>query len=137
MPAATKLKSKGTALLMSIASVYTAYDGIISIDVSGEKSETFDSVTLDGGIGKTKTGTGYVDPATIKFESLHDPSGTVQLAFQGLVRAPTPTNFKITYTDAGPTSEIYSGVGFGLDKKATPNDGLKASGEIVTSGLPT
>lgn len=137
MTAAAKLKSKGTALLMSISSVYTAYDGLTSLDVSGEKSETFDSVTLDGPVGKTKTGTGYVEPAVIKAESFHDPSGTVQIAFQALVRAPTPTNFKVTYTDAGPTSEIYNGVGFGLDKKATPNDGLKGSLEIVTSGLPT
>lgn len=137
MVAALKIKSKGTALLMSISSVYTAYDGIISIDVSGEKSETYDSVTLDGPVGKTKTGTGYVEPATIKFESFHDPVGTVPAAFQALVRAPTPTNFKVTYADSGPTSEIYAGVGFGLDKKVSPNDGLKGSGEIVASGLPT
>lgn len=132
-----KVKSKGTALLQSISSVYTAIAQIASIDVSGEKSETYDSVTLDGGVGKTKDPTGYVDPATIKADLLWDPALAGHEAFQELVRAPVPTNFKVTYADSGPTSEIYAGVGFGCDKKVSPNDGLKASIEIETSGTPT
>jgi hypothetical protein len=132
-----KVKSKGTALLQSISSVYTAIAQIKSIDISGLKSETYDSVTLDGGIGKTKDPTGYVDPAMVKADIFWDPNLAGHMAFTGLVIAPTPTNFKVTYTDAGPTSEIYAGVGFGVDKKVSPADGLGASIEIVTTGLPT
>ncbi len=51
---AAKVKSKGTALLQEISSVYTAIPQVTSIDISGEKGETYDSVTLDGGVFKTK-----------------------------------------------------------------------------------
>lgn len=132
-----KLKSKGTTLLQSVSSVYVAIAQLSSIDVSGEKSETFDSVTLDGAVTKTKDPTGYVDPATIKAEAFWDPALTSHVNYQSLVRAPVATNFKVTYTDSGPTSEIYSGTGFGLDKKASPGDGLKGTLEIVTSGNVT
>jgi hypothetical protein len=132
-----KLKSKGTALLQSISAAFVPIAQLNSIDVSGEKSETYDSTTLDGGVGKTLDPTGYVAPATIKAEGFWDLSLSGHIAYQALVRAPVPTNFKVTYTDAGPTSEIYAGTGFGLDKKASPADGLKGSLEIVTSGLPS
>ena len=132
-----KVKSKGTALLQSIASVYTAIAQIQSIDVSGEKGETYDSVTLDGGAYKTKDPTGYIDPATIKFEVLYDPALASHIAFSGYVSSLTATNFKITYADSGPTSVIYPGVTGGIDKKAAPGDGLKATCEIVTSGAPS
>jgi len=134
---ATKIKSKGTALLQSISSVYTAIPNILSIDISGEASETYDSTTLDGGTYKTKDGTGYVEPPEISFEFFWDPDDTVHTAFAGLVATPVNTNFKVTYTDSTPTSHIYNGVGFGIDKKVAPADGLKATGKVTTSGAPT
>ncbi len=132
-----KVKSKGTALLQSISAVYTAIAQLTSIDVSGEKSETTETVTLDGPAHKTKDPTGYIDTATIKADVLWDPALAGHDAFQDLVRAPVPTNFKVTYADSGPTSEIFPGVGFGVDKKSSPGDMLQASIEIETSGTPT
>lgn len=134
---ANKIKSKGTALYMSISSVYTAVPQLKSVSVSGEKSETFDNTTLDGIAFKTKSPTGYVEPCSISADVFYDPQNAVHVAFIALVAAPVATNFKITYADAGPTSAIYSGVGFGFDKSASPADGLSGSMTIETSGAPS
>lgn len=131
------VKSRGTALLQEISSVYTAISQVKNIDIAGLKGESFETVTLDGPVGKTKGATGYVDVPTIKFDIFWDPALAAHVAYAGFVKAPTPTNFKVTYVDSGPTSEIYAGVTGSLDKKAAPADGLNASCEIETTGLPT
>lgn len=137
MTALVKIKSKGVTLLQSVSSVYVAMFGLTSIDVSGEKSDVFDSVTLDGGAYKTKDPNGYVDPPIIKATGFYDPLHATYTAFAGIVATPVATNFKVTYTDSSPTSAIYSGVGFGLGKKADPAKGVMADIEIVTSGAPS
>jgi len=45
---AAKVKSKGTALLMEIAAVYTAVTGLKSVSVTGVQSETWEYKVLDG-----------------------------------------------------------------------------------------
>lgn len=134
---ANKLKSKGTSLLQSISSVYTAVPNLISVSLSGEKSETYDGTTLDGTAHKAKPATGYIDPLTISAEVFWDPDDTTHQAFVTVMRAATPTNFKITYTDDTPTSEVYPGTGFGRDVNAAAADGLKATLTIETSGTPS
>jgi hypothetical protein len=134
---ANKLKSKGTSLLQSISSVYTAIPELISVSLSGEKGETFDGTTLDGSVHKTKPATGYVEPLTISAEVFWDPDDTTHQAFTTVMRACTPTNFKITYTDNTPTSEVYAGTAFGRDVSAAAADGLKATLTIETSGTPS
>lgn len=128
------LPSKGTSLLMEISSVYTAFPQITSLSISGEKAETFDTVTLDGAASKTKANTGYVDRPSISGECFFDPDDAVHSAFRTKVRSAGENNFKVTYTDATPTSEIYAGLGLGMDYSVTPNDGIKASFSIETTG---
>ena len=132
-----KVKSKGTALLQEVSSVYVAIAQAKAIDLSGEKSETYDSTTLDGAKFKTKDPTGYIEPCTIKADIFWDPALAGHQNYTNLVRTPVATNFKVTYADSGPTSEIYNGTGFGIDKKVAMNDGLSASIEIETSGIPS
>ena len=132
-----KVPSKGTALLMEISSVYTAFPQITSLSISGEKAETVDTTTLDGGAMKTKANTGYVDNAAISGECMYDPDDTVHIAFIAKVRAAGVNNFKITYADTTPTSEIYSGLGMGFDRSASSADMLRGSFTIETSGAVT
>ncbi len=134
---ANKVPSKGTALLMEITSVYTAFPQITSLSISGEKAETVDTTTLDGGAAKTKANTGYVDNATISGECLYDPDDTVHTAFITKVRAAGTNNFKVTYADATPTNEIYSGLGLGFDRSVSPADVLRGSFTIETTGAVT
>jgi len=137
MTALVKYPSRGTALLQSIASVYTAMAGLTSIGVSGEKATTIPSESLDSGQTRTKMGDGYSDPAEIKAKGFYDPVHTTYTAFAGLISSPTPTNFKVTWSDAAPTSAIYNGVGFGLDKNAEIGKALMADISITASGPST
>jgi len=132
-----KLKSRGVVFAQYVSAAYVAMAAQQSIDISGEASETNDTTTLDGGAYKTKDPTGYVDPATIKLSGLYDPSIATYTNFAGLVSTPVATNFKITYTDTTPTSAIYSGVGFAIDKKISPEKHITADITIVTSGAPS
>lgn len=136
MPA-VKIKSKGTALLMEISSVYTAIPQLISINISGEASTTYDSTTLDGPVHMTNDPTGYTTAPTIAAEGFYDPDDAVITAYSDLLAAPVATNFKVTYVDTTPTSVIYSGTGFGFDKTISPTEGVKCSYSIQTSGTPS
>lgn len=134
---ATKVKSKGTALLMSISSVYTAIPLLKSISVSGAASETFDARTLDqsGTYGLFQPN-GFTSAPTIAADGFRDPDDTTQQAFIALLLTPVETNFKVTYTDGSPLSEVYAGAGFGFDTTAAMADGLACSYSIQTSGDP-
>jgi hypothetical protein len=134
---ANKIKSKGTALLMDISSTYTAIPQLLSINISGEATTTYDSTTLDGPVHMTNDPTGYCTAPTIAAEGFYDPDDAVITAYEALLSTPVATNFKITYVDTTPTSVIYSGTGFGLDKNVSPADGVKASYNIQTSGEPS
>jgi len=137
MPALEKVKSRGTIVLQYVSAAYVAMAGLQSVDISGEKSETNDTTTLDGGAYKTKDPTGYVEPPTIKLSGLYDPAHATYTAFATLVSTPAATNFKVTYTNVTPTSAIYSGVGFALDKKISPEKHVTADITIETSGAPS
>lgn len=134
---ATKVKSKGTSLLMSISAVYTAIPLLKSISISGAESQTYNSTTLDGSVYETNDPTGYTTAPTISAEGFRDPDDTTQAAFIALLAAPVATNFKVTYVDTTPLSEIYSGTGFGFDTTVAMSDGLACSYKIQTSGAPS
>lgn len=131
-----KLKSKGTVLAVSISAVYTAIPQIISIDKSGEADETFDSRTLDGAAALTKAPTGFYAPPTISTEFFYDAADTTHAFLKTTMRTPAnlPVNVKLTYTDAGPVSEVWSCVGIALDEKFAGNDGVKATAKFEMSG---
>jgi hypothetical protein len=134
---ATKIKSKGTALLMSISAVYTAIPMLKSISISGAQSQTYNSSTLDGVVYETNDPTGYTTAPTITADVYRDPDDTVQTAFIALLAAPVATNFKVTYVDATPKEEVYSGTGFGFDTSVALSEGLSCSYTIQTSGTPS
>lgn len=129
---------------MSISAVYTAIPLLKSINISGAESQTYPSSTLDGTVYETHTGTGYTTAPVITAEGFRDPDDTTQAAFLALlgqdgsgVPLAVPTNFKVTYVDSTPLSEIYNGVGFGFDTTVAMSDGLSCSYKIQTSGTPS
>lgn len=134
---AAKVKSKGTALLMEIASVYTAVTGLKSLSVTGLQSETWEYKVLDGAAGIAHSQTGYHAAAVINAEIFRDPDDAVHAAILAKVLAPADNNFKVTYADATPLSEVYAVVGYGMDTTASPSDGLSASISLQSSGAPT
>jgi hypothetical protein len=132
-----KLKSRGVIFSQFVSAAYVPMAALQSIDITGEKSETSDTTTLDGGKYKTKDPTGFVEPPSIKLTGLYDPTIATYTNFATIVSTPVATNFKITYTDTAPTSVVYSGVGFAMDKKMSPEKHITSDITIETSGDPT
>ena len=138
MTALVKYPAKGMTLLQSIASVYTAMAGVRSIEVSGYKTLTMPTESLDASSPvKTKAFNGFADPAVIKASGYYDPAHATYTAYEGLMPSSPATNFKVTMPDAAPTSKIYSGVGFGINIKGEVGGALMADIEIETSGPPS
>jgi hypothetical protein len=133
------VKGKGNVLQEEISSVYTAIPNIISIDKSGEKSETYSARTLDGTVHDLQPNTGYVSNPTIKFECFWDSANTVHARFKTDMRTPPAAgvNFKLIDVSGTPVTEIWNCTGIGVDEKYVTNDGVKATVTLTTSGNPS
>lgn len=136
---AAKNKGKGTVLAAEISSVYTAIPQIISIDKSGEASETFVGRTLDGATHSAQLNTGYVKNPEISFEMFYDSGNTVHTFLKTSMRTPPAAgvNFKLTDTATSPLVEIWNVTGIGVDEKYATDDAVKATVKLTTSGVPS
>lgn len=136
---AAKNKGKGTVLAAEISSVYTAVPQMISIDKSGEESETFSGRTIDGNVHSDQPNTGYVSNPEIGGEFFYDSGNAVHAFLKTSMRTPPAAgvNFKLTDTAATPLVEIWNVTGIGVDEKYVTDDGVKATLKLVTSGNPS
>lgn len=136
---AAKNLGRGTVLAAEIASVYTAIPQLISIDKSGEASETYDGATLDGTRHAAMPSSGRVSNPKIGGEMFYDSGNAVHAFLKTSMRTP-PTagvNFKLTDTATAPLAEIWNVTGIGVDEKYATNDGVKATLSLQTSGDPS
>jgi hypothetical protein len=134
-----KNRGKGTVLAVEISSVYTAIPQLISIDKSGEASETYSGRTIDGTKHSDMPNTGYISNPTIGGEMFFDSGNAVHTFLKTSMRTPpsvTPfgINFKLTDTAATPVVEIWNVTGIGVDEKYATDDGVKATITLQTSG---
>lgn len=133
----SKLKGKGTTLQQTISSVLTDVAQVTDIDVSGEASSDYDSLTLDGGVYETKDLTGYSAGGTVKFGLFFDPALAGHQAIVALITTPATCVWKLKYSDAGPSSLTYTSAGLGLDQKIVTKDGLRGTVTMNRTGTPT
>lgn len=132
-----KIASKGTALQLSIASVFTTIVQVMEITGPGAKPETFDATALDSGVGREKKPTGYADGGTVTFSLFFDPVAATHQALTDLITAPVVSSWKVIWSDAASTEWPFSGTLSGFEPNAALEDGLKADGEITLDGIPT
>jgi hypothetical protein len=133
------VKGKGTQALWEISSVYTAIPQVISIDVSGEKSETYSGRTLDGAVHDAQPSNGYVSNPTIKMELFWDSAHASHAKFKTDMRTPPAAgvNLKLIDVSGTPVTEIWNCTGIGVDVKTVTNEGVKATVTLMTSGNPS
>jgi len=134
---AAKIKSKGCSVLVEISSVYTAIPSLEGFTVDGNESETFEIRTLDQTRYLENQDNGYSKPPTLNLDYMWDPANVVHIVLDALPAAGTAKNFKTTYTDSGPKSIIYAGVGYKETTTVAAADAVKKSFVITTSGAPT
>lgn len=133
------LKSKGTALSVSIASVYTAVAQIIDMDKDAMTSETFDADTVDNAdAGIPYLPTGRTEGGSVSGNLFLDPALSIHKTLLGFLETPAVQAWKLTFSDAAATAWLFNGAGFELSgPKIALNDGVKAGFSIKLDKLPT
>lgn len=132
-----KLKGKGSVLQQTISSVLTDVAQVIDIALSGEKSETYDARTLDGGVYLPRELTGFTQPFDLKANLFFDAALAGHQAIVALLTTPATCVWKLKYSDAGPSNVSFTSSGVGLDQTIVGNDGVKASLTLESTGAPT
>ena len=131
------MKSKGCILATDISGSYVTVPQLESITKSGEKNETYPAHTIDGVVGKVIAPTGFNDNPKITAKGFYDAANAVHVSLFTNLRAVATKNAKITYTDSGPLSEIWSGVGWGVDVDIEKSKGVMFTLTIEASGNPS
>ena len=131
------LKGKGCVLQQTITATLTDVANVISLGLSGEESETFETTTLSTSVFKTFTQTGYTNPGTVDAELFFDPALAGHATIVALLSTPADCVWKLKYSDSGPSSITYTSAGVGLDQTIVMNDGVKAKLKMKRTGAPT
>jgi hypothetical protein len=112
------LRSKGTVLKVTLASVLTPLSQVTSLDLSGSKAESVEVPTLDDLTAyKPKMNTGLSDGGKVAGELYFDPALAAHTNYKTLIDTPptSPTACAITFANSPVTTCTFSAVGFGLD----------------------
>lgn len=131
------MKSKGCSLLTDISGSYVSVPQLESISKSGEANETYPNHTIDGVTGMTIAASGFNKNPKITAKGFYDAANGVHASLLTNIRAVATKNAKLTYTDSGPVSEIWSGVGWGFDTEIEKSKGVMFTLTIECSGNPS
>jgi len=133
------LKSKGTIFQYSISSTLTAVPQIVSIDKSGEGSETMDVRALDSAVGLPMAATGFVKSCEITLDVLFDStSASVHRSILADMRTPTMgVVTKLTRTDAGPSAEAWTTAGISFDESMEGSKPIGGKFKFTMTGSPS
>lgn len=134
------LKSKGTVFSYAISSVLTAVPQIVSIDKSGEETETMDVRALDSAVGLPLAPTGFVKPCEISLDVLFDATAaSVHRSIITDMRTPptTPSTCKLARTDVGPSAEVWTVAGIGFDESMEGSKPIGGKFKFTCTGTPT
>lgn len=132
-----KIACKGTQFQQSVSEVLTDVAQVISLDVSGAESETYDSTTLDvDDAYKTYDPTGYTEPGSVDGELFYDPALVGHTTLVAPLAAPAATDYAIIYQTETPTLKEFTGAGLSFGATVAMDDGLKGSFSIKVTGAP-
>lgn len=139
-----KIPSKGTALKVDIATVYTTVAQVISLNGPDAEVQTFNGTSLDGGVGMPKIPTGYVDGGTVSGELFFDPVAATHQQLTDDITNPIRSSgaeldrgYKLVWPDSAATEWAFDGVVKRFGPSATLQDGLKASFAVEVNGIVT
>ena len=137
--------SKGTVLKQYTGGVFVAVAQLKSIGFDGAESETFESTTLDSGIGKTYTPTGYTEGGSFSATAFYDPALAGHKALTALMNDPrvvispatawVPQNWKVVFADTALTEMTFSTANAGATIKVDPASGLMLDFKGKITGL--
>ena len=130
-----KVATKGLKLSQTVGTAYVDIAQLLSVDKDPSKVNTFNTTTLDGGVFETKQITGFCAPGDASAELFYDPALAGHQGITDQITTPAFANWKITYSDAASTTQIFSAVpSFGMS--AALGDGIKGNLTLEISGDP-
>lgn len=133
-----RLKGKGSQLQLEIASVFTTIAQLTSIDGPEAEIEDADASALDtSGAGKEYDPTGWVEPGECSSEGLFDPALATHKALTALITTPAKKNWKLNFSDSGPSVWPFAGFLKKLGPKIEMGDLVRFSFSVKLSGLVT
>ena len=135
--------SKGTVLQMDVAGSLAAVAEVLSIEVSGGKSETFDSTILTQNTsGMARQATGFSTPPDISAELFWLPTNAGHQAITDEITTPTTVvanqlDGKVIYADTGATEMPFKIAGVEVGITVAKDDGVKGNVTFTLNGNPT
>lgn len=135
--------SKGTILKMDVAASLVAIAEVLSIDISGAKSETFDTTTLSqSASGMGRLATGFSTPPDVSAELFWVPTNAGHQAMTDEITTPTTVvadqlDGSVTFADTAPTAVPFKIAGIEVGVTFAKDDGVKGSVKFTLNGQPT
>lgn len=121
-------------------SSYTALGELTDITPPSISKETIET-TNHGSSGIRSYIGGLVDFGEASITVNYDPDGTDHNAIRDLAKTANDTSgtnlFKITYSDAGASTEVFAGIVTGFEQEAPMDDKLSATFTIKVTGSVT
>jgi hypothetical protein len=133
--------SKGTVLQQDVAGSLAAIAEVLSISISGAKSETFEYTNLSqSASGQARLATGFTTPPDIAMELFWLPTNSGHQSITDELTTPTTVaanqlDGKIIYSDA--TELPFKIAGIEVGQTFQMNDGVKANVGYTLNGNPT
>jgi hypothetical protein len=134
------VRSKGTVLKMTIATVLTAVGQMLSLEFSEAENETFEADYLDNAdAGIPYRSTGRTEGGELSYEGWFDPALAGHQAITDLLTNPEAggTECQVVYADAAETEWDFTAAGASLGVAVALNEGLKCKGKFKLDGLVT
>lgn len=134
-----QLKSKGTAIALKVATVFTAIAQVISMDKDDMSNETYEADTLDNAAaGIPYKPTGRTEGGNFSFELFLDPALTIHKNILATLTTPVKTQWQLTFSDATPTIWTWDAAGLSVaGPKVALKEGVKASVKMKLDGMVT
>ena len=129
-----KVVGKGTIVQHTISASLTAIAQVLSVELSGAESETFDSTTLDGGVYKTYDPTGYSEPGELNLELFLDPALAGHQFITDMMDVPADNAMKIIFANS--TEQAFTVSGYGVEDTVAMDDGVKRAVTYKIDGDP-
>ena len=130
-----KISSKGTAIQLEIATVYTTIAGVTEISGPSAEVGTMDVTDLASGVGREKDVTGHTDGGVVTYAGFFDPVAATLQAMTDLLAAPAVVDWKIIWPDAANTEWPFEGILTKCEPSAALDEPLRFSAETMLDGL--
>jgi hypothetical protein len=129
-----KVVGKGSVVQHTISASLTAIAQVLSVELSGSKSNTFDSKALDSGVFGSRDLTGYSDPGTVSLELFYDAALAGHQFITDNITTPAKNAMKIIY--ANTTEQLFTSCGVAFGASIVMDDGVKGSATYEIDGTP-